>query len=208
MSKSFLLVDFENVRDLALSRLSAEWCVRIFVGRSQNSIPFSLTEEAQKLGERLQWIKIQGDGRNNLDFHLAYYLGLLSAAHPSASFVILSRDHGFDALISHLVQRNIACRRIDSFSELIALPPDPQFARVWTVLSKIEKKSRPRKRKTLAQLISSVFQKKLPEPEIQRLVEELFAKGMVAESNNALTYPTEAVPRLPGSDVANRSRVV
>jgi hypothetical protein len=191
MSTSFLLVDFENVRDLALSRLSAEWCVRIFVGRSQNSIPFTLTEEAQKLGERLQWIKIQGDGHNNLDFHLACYLGTLSAGHPSASFVILSRDHGFDALIAHLVQRNIACRRIDSFAELVSPPKaskDAALERVWTVLSKIEKKSRPRRRKTLTQLVSSVFQKKLPEPEVQRIVDELFAKGLVSEANNALTY--------------------
>jgi hypothetical protein len=191
MSKSFLLVDFENVRDLALSRLSAEWCVRIFVGRTQNSIPFTLTEEAQKLGDRLEWIKIQGDGRNNLDFHLAYYLGTLSAGEASASFVILSRDHGFDALIAHLVEKNIACRRIDAFSELVAPVKEPESAelkRVWQVLSKTEKKSRPRRRKTLAQYISAVFQKKLPEPEIQRLVDELFAKGMVSESNNALTY--------------------
>jgi hypothetical protein len=191
MAQSFLLVDFENVRELALSQLSAEWCVRIFVGRSQNSIPFTLTEEAQTLGERLQWIKIAGEGRNNLDFHLAYYLGTLSAAHPAASFVILSRDHGFDALIAHLVQRHIACRRIDSFDELVIRPKqskDAALDRVWTVLSKIEKKSRPRRRKTLTQLVSSVFQKKLPEPEVQRIVDELFAKGMISESNNALTY--------------------
>jgi hypothetical protein len=191
MPNAFLLVDFENVRDLALSQLSSEWAVRIFVGRSQNSIPFTLTEEAQKLGERLQWVKIEGDGRNNLDFHLAWCLGWLCAAHPSASFVILSRDRGFDALIAHLVHRHFACKRIDSFGEIVGPPrerQDPELARVWASLSRIDKKTRPRRRKTLATLIAVGLQKKLPEPAAQRIVDELFAKGLVSESNNALTY--------------------
>ncbi|HEV7402587.1 MAG TPA: PIN domain-containing protein [Chthoniobacteraceae bacterium] len=123
MSHSFLLVDFENVRELALAKLSPEWSVRIFVGRSQNHIPFALTEEAQKLGERLQWIKIQGDGRNNLDFHLAYYLGTLSAGHPAASFFILSNDRGFDALIAHLLEKKVACKRVGAFAELLVSKP-------------------------------------------------------------------------------------
>src|SRR4051812_1995224 len=102
MFDTFLLVDFENVRDLALSQLPDGWRVRIFIGRSQNSVPFALASEAQRLGDRLEWIKIAGDGRNNLDFHLAYYLGTLTHEHPFAAFVILSRDHGYDALIAHL----------------------------------------------------------------------------------------------------------
>lgn len=222
MPLSFLLVDFENVRDLALSKLSPEWAVRIFVGRSQNSIPFALTTEAQALGDRLQWIKIQGDGRNNLDFHLAYHLGTLSATHPSASFFILSRDQGFDALIAHLNAKKIACTRVGAFTELPVPKPkqppksmpstakpklpalaskpkqlvlalahdDAELTRIRTILASIQARSKPRNRGKLTHLVATFFQgkQKRPEPEIERLVDALFAHGWVAEKEGALTY--------------------
>lgn len=100
MTESFLLVDFENVRDVKLSRLPDGWRVKIFIGRTQNSIPFPIASEAQQLGGRLKWIKIEGDGRNNLDFHIAFHLGLLAERHPDSEFVILSRDKGFDSLLN------------------------------------------------------------------------------------------------------------
>ena len=47
-----LLVDFENVRELPLASLSLDWEVIVFVGRSQNSIPFDFATRAQQLGNR------------------------------------------------------------------------------------------------------------------------------------------------------------
>jgi len=45
MSQVILLIDFENVRDVALASLPPDYRVLIFVGRSQNSIPFDVTRE-------------------------------------------------------------------------------------------------------------------------------------------------------------------
>jgi len=191
MSETFLLVDHENVREVVLSRLPTGWQVKIFVGRSQNSIPFTLASEAQRLGERLERIKIEGDGRNNLDFHLAYHFGALVKEHPGAGFVILSRDKGFDALLQHAAHRGVQCRRINEFAEIAASPSeaaDRHFTRAFEVLSHIEKKARPRRHKTLVQQVASVFQKKLPEAEVQRIVDLLISKRLVSEANNALTY--------------------
>lgn len=39
-----------------------------------------------------------------------------------------------------------------------------------------EKKSRPRKRKTLAQYISSIFQKKISQPDIEGIIEDSFGE--------------------------------
>jgi hypothetical protein len=191
MAETFLLVDFENVREIPFIHVAPNWCVRIFIGRSQNTVPFALASEAQKLGTRLEWVKIEGDGRNNLDFHLAYYLGDLAARHPKAEYVILSKDKGFDPLLSHVTARGLQCRRI----ERIGAPPavssqsgDPNFDRAHSVLRKVPKNARPRRRKTLVQKVASDFQKKLPEAEVNRIVEMLFSKNLVSESNNALTY--------------------
>ena len=63
-----------------------------------------------------------------------------------------------------------------------------RFKRAFELLSKIEKKSRPRKRKTLVQYLASIFQKKLTAAENERIVEWLFSNNRVSEANNALTY--------------------
>ncbi len=173
---------------MALSRVPDDWKVKIFIGRTQNTIPFQLASDAQRLGNRLEWIKIEGDGRNNLDFHLAYYLGGLAMETPNAEFFILSKDKGFDPLLKHIAESGGQCRRISDFAAIVAAPIDPHFTRAFEVLSKIDKKSRPRRRKTLHQHIASIFQKKLEEAEIHRIVESLIVKGLVAETNNVLTY--------------------
>ena len=47
-------------------------------------------------------MKIGGNGKNALDFYLAFYVGDLAAKDPEAGFHILSDDTGFDPLIKHL----------------------------------------------------------------------------------------------------------
>jgi hypothetical protein len=47
---------------------------------------------------------------------------------------------------------------------------------------------RPRKRKGLIAVLHSHFSKKVPESELQGLVDKLIARGELSESNGALTY--------------------
>lgn len=56
------------------------------------------------------------------------------------------------------------------------------------MLSKIEKKSRHRRRRTLTQHIASMFQKKLSPEENEQIATAFFDKGLITETNNALTY--------------------
>jgi hypothetical protein len=160
----------------------------------QKSISLELTKDAQRLGPRLDWIEIEGDGRNNLDFHIAFYLGRLSSQHRDVEFVVLSKDKGFDALLKHAAAKGWKCRRIESLAELataarLAAPAgETDFEKALKNLSGIEKKARPRKRKTQESQIASFFQKKLPTAEVQKIVETLFSRNLVSETNNALSY--------------------
>jgi len=113
-----LLVDFENVQKLDLAAVPGHAAVRIFVGASQAKVPMALVLQAQALGARLEWIRIEGQGSNALDFHIAFYLGEYLAATPRSEYVILSRDRGFDPLVRHLVGRGFRVRRIGSQGEL------------------------------------------------------------------------------------------
>jgi hypothetical protein len=113
-----LLIDYENVQKIDLSRLADDWRVTIFVGASQKSIPFELVQGAQHLGAQVDWIKVEGSGNNALDFYIAYYLGCEFTRSPQAQYIILSNDTGFDPLIRHLKSKGFCCRRISALTEL------------------------------------------------------------------------------------------
>jgi hypothetical protein len=192
MNHKFLLIDYENIQKVDLTGIPEDITVMIFVGQSQKNIPFDLVQQAQRFGERVEWVKIDGQGSNALDFHIAFYLGRLQASHERACLVILSKDKGFDPLVRHINSSRGDCQRINSLVELYGAgssPPQEQnMRRVIDLLSKVEKGKRPRKRSTLAQHISSMFQKKLDEAEIEKIIDHLFIQKLVSEAGSKLSY--------------------
>jgi len=196
-----LLVDFENVQQVELRELDDSYRVVIFVGASQKSVPIDMVTNAQRLGGRVEWQRIAGDGRNALDFFIAYHLGRVMERAPRPECIVLSKDKGFDPLLKHLAASGLKCRRVNSLQELRAAPAEPTLRgsreqprdephvkRVVELLGKLEKRSRPRKRKTLAQSISAAFQKRLSREDIDRIINTLVAKGLISESAGLIHY--------------------
>lgn len=119
------------------------------------------------------------------------YLGRILEKSPTLHCVVLSKDKGFDPLLRYLNKVGLKCNRLNSLLELDAKPiksDDPNYQRVLEVLSKSDKKNRPRKRKTLNQYVSAMFQKKLQQPDVDKIIDILFANKLIFESNNILTY--------------------
>ena len=132
MADSVLLVDYENIGKLDLGAIPAGVRVPFFFGASQRSVPTEFLKAALKLGERFVPIDIEGQGKNALDFHIAFYLGEYLARSAETPCVILSKDKGFDPLIKHLVRRGFAVRRANSITEALgsrALPAAAPRAR-------------------------------------------------------------------------------
>ncbi len=191
MTNKLLLVDFENVQQVDLSRLDASYEVIIFVGASQKNIPIELVANAQKLGSRVDWQRVEGNGSNALDFYIAMHLGRILEKSPDLECIILSKDKGFEPLLRYLNKAGLKCKRINSLLELGSKPiklDDPNYQRVVEVLSKTEKRSLPRRRKTLTQHVSAMFQKKLPQPDVDRIIDILFANKQISETNNIISY--------------------
>ncbi len=191
MNQKLLLVDFENVQQVDLSRLESNIHVVIFVGENQKTVPIDLVTSAQKLGDRVEWQRVDGNGKNALDFHIACQLGRVIERSPSLHCIVLSKDKGFDPLLRHLNKNGLKCKRINSMLELepkATITEDPNYKRVVELLSKSEKKSRPRKRATLSQHISSMFQKNISQSDVDRIIDILFANKMITETNNTITY--------------------
>ncbi len=119
MTSNFILVDFENVQpEIMASVAQAKFGVIVFVGASQAKVPFEMAAALQPMGSDAAYVKISGNGKNALDFHIAFWIGQLSARYPSAAFHIISKDNGFDPLIAHLKERGISAARWPSISEI------------------------------------------------------------------------------------------
>jgi hypothetical protein len=191
VSAKLLLVDFENVQEFDLSCLDDDFRIIVFVGASQKSVPIELVKNLQGLGNRVAWQKVEGNGNNALDFFIACQLGRVLERSPQLQCIVLSKDKGFDPLLSHLNQKGLKCRRINSVLELdpgTAAGVGTDYARVVEILSKSEIKSRPRKRKTLSGFIASLFQNKIDPKNIDRIIDMLFKNKKISESNNTLVY--------------------
>jgi hypothetical protein len=202
MSDTILLVDFENVGKIDLASVPDGYVVALFFGAAQKSVPKEFLKAALKLRERFVSIDIEGQGKNALDFHIAYYLGEYLTQSAKTPCVILSKDRGFDPLIKHLGLRGFIVRRANTLRE--ACPPAAaanrrptsrresvsvsvhETAAQW--LSESAKNRRPRTRKALASHLYSHFSKKIPENEVQNLIESLIASGQLSEANGRITY--------------------
>ncbi len=113
MDKPYYLIDFENVQPKALDRLKPGTSrVKVFLGAQQTKVMLDLVQTLQPFGIDAEYIQITGNGPDAVDFHIAYYIGCLSAQEPSAIFRIVSKDTGFDPLVRHLVAKGIDCKRV------------------------------------------------------------------------------------------------
>lgn len=110
-----VLIDYESIQPRHMETWADEDThVTVFVGAHQERLPFDFVAAMQALGSRARYVKVARAGKNALDFHLAFYLGELASRDRTATFRVMSRDGGFDALIEHLLARGLAVERISS----------------------------------------------------------------------------------------------
>lgn len=190
---NYVLIDYENVQPESLEQLERpDFRVIVFVGASQAKISFPVAAALQRMGRHAEYVKIAGNGPNAADFHIAWYMGRLAEADPRGFFHVISGDTGFDPLIRHLKDNRIfACRspaitRMPCFAP--AAPPLEQEARLQLVLQRLAGMTRPARVKTLESALDSMFGKKLPRAEVQRLIAVLRERGYVKVSGAAVSY--------------------
>jgi hypothetical protein len=191
-----------------LAAIPAGVVVPFFFGSSQKSVPKDFMLTALQLGkERFIPINIQGQGKNALDFHIAFYLGEYLTKYSQTQCVILSKDKGFDPLVKHLVNRKFTVSRVTTLAE--AFPPQSsavpgksrpsvpakvkpvaaspvENALAW--LNGMEKGKRPKKRKALVSHLHSHFARKEPMAAIERMVDRMIGDQKLAESAGKISY--------------------
>lgn len=214
MKTNFVLVDFENVQPKNVSLLNGRsFKIKVFVGASQAKIPFELARALHAFGPDAEYIQIDGNGKNALDFHISYYLGRLASEAPDASFYVISKDKGFDPLIKHLKAQGISCQRSSSIAEIpgtktsssksisdvvdkAKTPDSTSIAeKVDAVINNLTKRkaAKPRRLKTLRSTIKAHFRDKLADAEVDEIIEQLMGCGAITVADGKVNYEAPSI---------------
>jgi len=194
MPTNYVFIDYENVQPKNLKILANHpFQIFVFVGANQNKITYDLAAAMQELNEGAKYIKIFGNGKNALDFHIAFYVGQLSVQDPKGYFHIISKDTGFDPLIKHLKAKNIRIQREKDLAEIPVLRMSEDTTNEEKIAAITKNlagrgQSRPRKVKTLANTINSLFTKKLQNNELMALIKEMEKKNYITVNKERVSY--------------------
>jgi hypothetical protein len=198
LATNFVLIDYENVQptELALLR-GSHFKVKLFLGANQAKIPVSLAAALHALGSNAEYVLLESIGSNALDFHIAYYIGVLSGQEPGAHFHIISKDTGFDPLIKHLKLRGVIAQRLPSITSITSAKAaalsavSDQLLLAVAHLTKLTAK--PRTEKALRRTLHALF-KELSEEEVSALVAALCERGTVRREGSKVTYDLSSEP--------------
>jgi len=197
---NYVLIDFENVQPKNFKIIANQsFKIFIFIGANQTKVPLDMAAAMQEFGENAKYIKISGNGQNSLDFHIAFYIGQLSLENPEGHFHIISKDSGFDPLIEHLRNKNIRIQRERDLAEIPILcmaSATSNGEKITAIIKNLvgRGQSKPRKLKTLANTINSLFTNKLEDGELMSLIKMLQERKYIIVNQGNVSYK---LPKLP-----------
>lgn len=199
--RKFVYVDYENMNNLKkCPKIDGKYF--FFIGEKQASVPKSLVVTSND--SDVEWIEIVGSGKNALDFHIAYYLAK-NDSEKDVSHYILSKDKGFDPLVSFINKKHNSkiVKRIISLNDLVVvsqkstdmMPTKEQkeisdkYEKVLNNLKGITKSKRPKTEAKLKAHIQAYGKDKWSDDDIQNILDELYRKGNISKGgNNRLSY--------------------
>jgi hypothetical protein len=114
-----VFVDLENVKTIDTTVLGGKnLTLHLFLGPQNKKLEVDVVEKLMEHSQVVQMIRSPKNGKNALDFVLAYHLGQAVLADPKGYFHIVSKDAGFDALVALLESRKVKVRRHEDWSAL------------------------------------------------------------------------------------------
>jgi hypothetical protein len=194
MRTNYVLIDYESVQPKDLSALNQNhFRVIVFVGAQQNKLPFETAAAIQQMGSNAEYVKLSAAGPNALDFHIAFYIGQLAAKDPEACFYIISKDTGFDPLLSHIKTRKLRAYRVQKVGDIPLFKADnakPASDRIALIVADLNKRgaAKPRTLMTLTSTVGALFLKQLSPDEISALLTALQEHGYVSIAGNKVSY--------------------
>lgn len=201
----YAFIDYENLNSLDGLALQEYDRLFLFVGASNNQTEIRLTEKfSDEINITL--IKIKSVAKNNVDFHIAYYLGKLDEqADKNVEFYILSNDQGYDGIcdfIQHKKQGRVCQRKgvklekqpIAQTNNTEEIKSTHLFQKYVQYLQQMKSKDLPVKLKSLKNHIHNYLglvnmNKNEAEKIVTKTIEKLKAEKWVKIDDNKVSYP-------------------
>ncbi len=191
---NYILIDYENVQPSSFS-IESEYPFKVllFVGANQNKISIELAASMQALGNNAEYVRVDGVGKNALDFHIALYLGRLLERETNGYFHIISKDSGFDTVIKHLRDRKVLIQKYAQISDILILKSSAVKTLSERVTATTEflisrGNAKPRKIETLNNAINAFFGRTLASDAIESIVNELIKRKVIISDNGKVHY--------------------
>jgi hypothetical protein len=112
------LVDMENVPHLtSINKLAHDDKVVLFYTDNTPAMKMDTLSELLNTNATIVCKHVHTGTKNALDFQLSSYLGYLIQGHPGASFIIVSKDAGYDVVRKFWKdEKNIKIKRQDNLA--------------------------------------------------------------------------------------------
>lgn len=184
--QSFIYVDYENMSNLKeMPKINGKYF--FFIGNKQKSLPRSLVTTTNQ--NFVEWVEISGNGKNALDFHIAFFLGINKNEKNTVHYV-LSKDKGYDVLINFIKNKyKVNIKRIEKICEIEEKIKfldlngsiknfDVLYEKAISGLSKINQNNFPKSIKRLENLLKSILRKdNLSDKIIKRIANIIIEKS-------------------------------
>lgn len=117
MFNEIIFVDFENFTKIIDDIKKKDAKIVVLAGLKQADKPFAYAKELLDSVSSVELLKVKGEGKDALDFFIAYYLGVYTSRNKELKFTICSNDKGYDPLIKHLCDNKIIIKRLEFRNE-------------------------------------------------------------------------------------------
>ena len=204
----YAFIDYENIHSLNNLNLNCYEKIFLFLGANLQSIQLS-----EKFNDELNitLITVQSSGKNNLDFHIAYYLGKMDVqTDKKIEFCVISKDNGYLG-ICEFIQNQRNARKCTLFkpqyqaeeSQEIKLIEDKSaktanieqyLEEFQAYISKAKVEHLPRKKDKLCNSIRSQtgiksLDDKLRQEAVAQVFDALYKQNIIILSGDEFQYP-------------------
>ncbi len=204
----YAFIDYGNIHSLDNINLNKYEKIYLFLGAQQQSITLS-----EKFNDQIviHLITIKDVAKNNLDFHLAYFLGKFDQeVDKNIHFDVISKDKGYQGICDYIqnqknarncqlltLDKSTADKQPESVKEEkeIALQQNAEkYAKLYKkVLKNISTKNLPSKLETLSNHIRSQTDLKHQDPDlssviIDKVIAKLKEETFIQINNNTIIY--------------------
>ncbi|WP_139282205.1 PIN domain-containing protein [Thiothrix caldifontis] len=125
-----------------MTRLRFSTTLLLVIGEKQKQLPIPLIKQLLAHADQVGLIEANCVGKNALDFVLSFHIGQWAKQDPTGYFHIVSKDKGFDPLITHLKQLKVSAARHDEFAQIpvfVDLPALPVADKITLLTERLTK---------------------------------------------------------------------